>query len=74
MFYLGCDTEPVLVDGQLVCSAWRSVSEAELLGLLLQKSVLSQADFSVIAAGITSIVLAVVGVRFLLKLFFPKGY
>jgi hypothetical protein len=50
------------------------VSEAELLGLLLQKSVLSQADFSVIAAGITSIVLAVVGVRFLLKLFFPKGY
>lgn len=74
MSFLRCDSEPQLIDGQVVCSSWSIVSDQELLSMLSRSQVLSQSDFYVIAGGVTSIILAAVGVRFLVRLIFPKGY
>lgn len=74
MSFLRCDSEPQLIDGQAVCASWRFVSDQELMLMASQGQVLSSSDFHVLAGSITSILLAAIGVRFLLRVFFPKGY
>ncbi|MGN0922447.1 MAG: hypothetical protein ACI4NJ_12055 [Cellvibrio sp.] len=73
MSFLRCESEPQVLDGQVVCSAWQFVSDQELMLMLSQSPALSQADFNVVAAGITSILLAAMGVRVILKILYHKG-
>lgn len=75
MYYLRCESEIVLIDNQISCSAWQSVSENELLGALVQSSQLTQADFYTLGGGTIAIMLTAIGVRAILKLLLssPKG-
>lgn len=75
MHYLRCESEIVLIDNQISCSAWQSVSENELLGALVRSSQLTQADYYILAGGTIAIMLTAIGVRVILKLLLssPKG-
>ncbi len=72
-FYLRCESEITIVNGELHCSAWQSVSEDELLGALVRSSMLTQEDFWTLGAGVTAIMCTAIGVRMLLKLLFNSS-
>lgn len=72
-FYLRCESEITIVNGDLHCSAWQSVSENELLGALVRSSMLTQEDFWIVGAGVTAIMCTAIGVRVLLKLLFNSS-
>ena len=67
-FYLRCESEITIVDGQINCSAWQSVSEDELLGAMVRQSMLSREDYLTVGHGITAIMVVVIGIRVVLKL------
>lgn len=69
-YYLRCASEVQIIEGQINCPAWQSVSEDELLGALVRSSMLTQEDFLIVGAGVTVIMCTAIGVRVLLKLFF----
>lgn len=66
-FYLRCESEITIIEGELHCSAWQSVSEDELLGALVRSSMLTQEDFWTVGAGVTAIMCIAIGIRVLLK-------
>ena len=68
MFYLRCESEIQIIEGQISCSAWQSVSENELLGALVRSSQLSESDFLLIGSGTVAIMLTAISVRFIVKL------
>lgn len=68
MFYLRCESEIQIIEGQISCSAWQSVSENELLGALVRSSQLSQSDFLLMGSGTVAIMLTAISVRFIVKL------
>ena len=72
-YYLRCASEIQIIEGQINCSAWQSVSEDELLGALVRSSMLSQEDYLTIGAGVTVIMCTAMGVRVLLKLLFSSS-
>jgi hypothetical protein len=71
--YLRCESEIQIIEGQISCASWQSVSEDELLGALVRSSMLSQEDFWTVGASVTVIMCAAIGVRVLLKLFFTSS-
>jgi hypothetical protein len=72
-YYLRCESDIQIIEGQISCSAWQSVSEDELLGALVRSSMLSQEDFWIVGAGVTVIMCTAIGVRVLLKLLFNSS-
>ncbi len=72
-YYLRCASEIQIIEGQISCDSWQSVSEDELLGALVRSSMLSQEDYLTLGAGVTVIMCIAIGVRVLLKLLFNSS-
>lgn len=73
-FYLRCESEITIVNGQVNCSAWQSVSEDELLGAMVRQSMLSHEDYVLVGSGVTAIMVVVISVRVILKLLLTSQF
>lgn len=70
MIYLACDGEVVITpDGVPSCSNWVVKTEEELLNQALSNHLLSRDDFNTLSAWILAIMVAAMGLRFVLKTF-----